>query len=107
MIECEVIAKNPAHKVKMQKQDTKVEVFTDEQIKQMLNFYRRIKRREKTYMAYRDYLIIVLILGTVIRRGEICNLQWSDVDFANRSISIFGKTRRKETMPITDKLAKF
>ncbi|MGE8037550.1 hypothetical protein [Lysinibacillus sp. NPDC093692] len=51
MIECEVIAKNPAHKVKMQKQDTKVEVFTDEQIKQMLNFYRRIKRREKTYMA--------------------------------------------------------
>ncbi|MGE8037549.1 tyrosine-type recombinase/integrase [Lysinibacillus sp. NPDC093692] len=49
----------------------------------------------------------MLILGTGIRRGEICNLQWSDVDFANRSISIFGKTRRKETMPITDKLAKF
>ncbi|MFB7158762.1 tyrosine-type recombinase/integrase [Lysinibacillus sp. NPDC056232] len=101
MVECEVISKNPAHKVKMQKQDTKIEVFTDAQIKQMLNFYRRIKQREKTYVAYRDYMVIVLILGTGIRRGEIVNLQWRDVDFVNRSISIFGKTRRKETIPIT------
>lgn len=106
MVECEVIKNNPAHKVKMQKDDVKIDVFTDEQIKQMLNFYRRIKQREKTYVAYRDYMIIVLILGTGIRRGEIINLQWNDVDFINKSISVFGKTRRKETIPITDKLAK-
>ncbi|MEH7480387.1 site-specific integrase [Neobacillus drentensis] len=72
----------------------------------MLNFYRRIKQREKSYVAYRDYMIIVTILGTGIRRGEIINLQWSDVDFINKSISVFGKGRRKETIPITDKLAK-
>lgn len=106
MVECEVIKNNPAHKVKMQKDDVKIDVFTDEQIKQMLNFYRRIKQREKTYVAYRDYMVIVTILGTGIRRGEIINLQWSDVDFVNKSISVFGKTRRKETIPITDKLAK-
>ncbi|WP_277878075.1 tyrosine-type recombinase/integrase [Halalkalibacter nanhaiisediminis] len=34
------------------------------------------------------------------------NLQWSDVDFVNKSISVFGKSRRKETIPITDKLVK-
>lgn len=106
MVECEVIKNNPAHKVKMQKDDVKIDVFTDEQIKQMLNFYRRIKQREKTYVAYRDYMVIVLILGTGIRRGEIINLEWNDVDFINKSISVFGKTRRKETIPITDKLAK-
>lgn len=106
MEECEVIKNNPAKKVKMQKNDVKIDVFSDEQIKQMLNFYRRIKQREKTYVAYRDYMIIVVILGTGIRRGEIINLQWSDIDFVNKSISVFGKTRRKETIPITDKLAK-
>lgn len=106
MVECEVIKNNPAKKVKMQKDDVKIDVFTDEQIRQMLNFYRRIKQREKTYVAYRDYMVIVAILGTGIRRGEIINLQWSDVDFVNKSISVFGKTRRKETIPITDKLAK-
>jgi integrase/recombinase XerD len=106
MVECEVIKNNPAKKVKMQKDDVKIDVFSDEQIRQMLNFYRRIKQREKSYVAYRDYMIIVTILGTGIRRGEVINLQWSDIDFINKSISVFGKSRRKETIPITDKLAK-
>ncbi|WP_328174584.1 tyrosine-type recombinase/integrase [Peribacillus simplex] len=106
MVECEVIKNNPAKKIKMQKDDVKIDVFTDDQIRQMLNFYRRIKQKEKSYFAYRDYMIIVTILGTGIRRGEIINLQWSDVDFVNQSISIFGKSRRKETIPITEKLVK-
>ena len=106
MVECEAIKNNPAKKVKKQKDDVKIEVFSDEQIKQMLNFYRRIKQRDKSYVAYRDYMIIVTILGTGIRRGEIINLQWSDVDFINKTIFVFGKTRRKETIPITDKLSK-
>jgi integrase/recombinase XerD len=106
MVECEVIKNNPAKKVKRQKDDVKIDVFSDEQIKQMLNFYRRIKQRDKSYVAYRDYMIIVTILGTGIRRGEIINLKWSDVDFINKTISVFGKSRRKDTIPITDKLSK-
>jgi integrase/recombinase XerD len=106
MVECEVIKNNPAKKVKRQKDDVKIDVFSDEQIRQMLNFYRRIKQRDKSYVAYRDYMIIIAILGTGIRRGEVINLQWSDVDFVNKSISVFGKSRRKETIPITEKLAK-
>jgi integrase/recombinase XerD len=106
MVECEVITKNPAQRVKMQKEDVKIDVFTDEQIRQMLNFYRRIKQREKSYFAYRDYMMIVTILGMGIRRGEIINLKWTDVDFINQTISVFGKSRKKDTLPITDKLAK-
>jgi integrase/recombinase XerD len=106
LVECEVIKTNPAKKVKMQKDDVKIGVFSDDQIRQMLNFYRRIKQREKSYVAYRDYMIIVIILGTGIRRGEVINLQWSDVDFINKTISVFGKSRRKETIPIIDKLVK-
>ncbi|MFC0472467.1 tyrosine-type recombinase/integrase [Halalkalibacter kiskunsagensis] len=106
MVECEVIKNNPAHKVKRQKEDVRIDVFTDEQIRQMLSFYRRIKQREKSYFAYRDYMMIVLILGTGIRRGEIINLTWDDIDFVNHNISVFGKTRRKETIPITSKLSK-
>jgi integrase/recombinase XerD len=97
---------NPAKRVKKQKEDIKIDVFSDEQILQMLNFYRRIKQREKSYIAYRDYMMIVTILGTGIRRGEIINLQWSDVDFVNQTISVFGKGRRRDTIPIPDKLSK-
>lgn len=106
MVECEVIKNNPAKKIKMQKEDVRIDVFNDEQIHQMLNYYRRIRRREKSYFAYRDYMMIVTLLGTGIRRGEIINLKWSDIDFINVTISVFGKNRRKETIPITEKLIK-
>lgn len=106
MVECEVIKSNPAQKVKFQKTDIKIDVFSDEQINQMLNFYRRIKRREKSYVAYRDYMLIITILGTGIRRGEIIGLKWSDVDFENLAVSVFGKSRRKESIPMTIKLTK-
>jgi len=106
MVECEAIKSNPAKRVKKQKEDVKIDVFSDDQIRQMLSYYRRIKQREKSYFAYRDYMMIVTILGTGIRRGEIINLQWSDVDFVNQNISVFGKNRRRETLPITEKLAK-
>ena len=59
MVECEVIQKNPAKKIKMQKDDVKINLFSDEQIQQMLSYYRRIKRREKDYFAYRDYMVII------------------------------------------------
>ncbi|RFU69251.1 hypothetical protein D0469_10000 [Peribacillus saganii] len=48
MVECEVITHNPAAKVKRQKEHVKIDVFSDDQIRQMLNFYRRIKQREKS-----------------------------------------------------------
>lgn len=89
MVECEVINNNPAKRVKRQKEDIKIDVFSDDQIRQMLNFYRRIKQREKSYFAYRDYMMIVIILGTGIRRGEIINLKWSDIDFVNQNIFVF------------------
>lgn len=41
MVECEVVKASPAKKIKLLKEDVKVEVFSDEQINQMLNFYRR------------------------------------------------------------------
>ncbi|NQX66654.1 tyrosine-type recombinase/integrase [Paenibacillus alba] len=106
MVECEVIKKNPAQQVKMQKEDVKIDVFTDEQISQMLSFYRRIKQRDKSYVAYRDYAIIFTILGIGIRRSEIINLKWSDIDFVNQTIAVFGKSRRRDILPITDKLVK-
>jgi integrase/recombinase XerD len=105
-VESEYINSNPAKKIKRLKEDVKINVFTDEQIQQMLAYYRRLKTRDKSYFAYRDYMLIVTLLGTGLRRSEIINLKWSDVDFQNLSISVFGKSRRKESIPITEKLAK-
>lgn len=106
MIECEVIKTNPAKKVNKQREDIRIDVFTDEQINQMLNYYRRIRQRDKSYYAYRDYMIIITLLSTGIRRMEAVNLKWNDVDLINQNVAVIGKTRVKETIPITDKLTR-
>ncbi|MEE6451723.1 tyrosine-type recombinase/integrase [Gottfriedia acidiceleris] len=106
MVEIEVIQNNPAKKIQRAKEDIKIEVFSDYHIKQMLNYYRRIKQREKAFYAYRDYSIIVCLLSSGIRLSEMCNLRWSDIDFSNCTMSVFGKSRTYETIPITEKLIK-
>lgn len=106
MVEIEVITKSPADKISRAKEDIKIEVFTDYHIKQMLTYYRRIRRRENAFWAYRDYTLILTMLGTGIRLTESTNLKWSDVDFKNQTLSIFGKNRKQESVPVTEKLLK-
>lgn len=106
--EIEIVTKktNPARKVKHIKEDVKIEVFSDYQIRQMLNYYRRLKHRDKTFYSYRDYTIIVTLLGTGVRLGELVNLQWRHIDLRNRIISVFGKKRITRSIPIAEKLSK-
>ncbi|QNG59442.1 tyrosine-type recombinase/integrase [Bacillus sp. PAMC26568] len=106
MIEIEVIEKNPANKIQKAKEDVRIEVFTDYHIKQMLNYYRRIKQREKAFWAYRDHTIIVTLLGTGIRLSELTAMKWTDIDFQNQTLSVFGKNRKRETMPVAEKVMK-
>lgn len=104
MIECEVIKNNPAKKIQKAREDVRIDVFTDYHIKQMLNYYRRIKQREKTFYAYRDYSIIVVLLGTGLRQSELCSLKWTDIDFKYQTLSVFGKSRKRESIPVADKV---
>ncbi|WP_338779522.1 tyrosine-type recombinase/integrase [Metabacillus sp. FJAT-52054] len=106
LVEEGMAKENVASKVQRQKTDVKINVFTDEQIHQMLGYYRSLRRREKSYFAYRGYMLIVTFLGTGVRRTEIINLKWSDVDLVNLTMSVYGKNRRKETIYMTEKLAK-
>ncbi|MCU5552602.1 tyrosine-type recombinase/integrase [Bacillus cereus] len=97
---------NPVRKLKPAKEDTKIEVFTDYHIQQMLRYYRRLKTRDKSFFGYRDHAIIVLLLSTGIRLGELVNIQWKDIDLVNQSVVLFGKARKQQSIPITDKLTK-
>lgn len=55
LIEEKIVSENMALKVKLQKEDVKIDVFTDEQIYQMLAYYRSLRRKEKSYFSYRGY----------------------------------------------------
>lgn len=104
LVEQEYIKNSPCDKVKYLETDTKIEVFTDSQIRQMLNYYRRLKNHDRQFAAYRNHTIIIVLLGTGIRLGELCNLKWVDIDMTEKLMQVYGKNRRQETVPITSKV---
>lgn len=108
MVESDIIAekRNPVQKIGYVKEEIKIEVFSNEQIKQMLGYYRKLKQRDKSFFAYRDYTMIVFLLGTGVRLGELVNLKWKDINFQHDTISVFGKKREQSSIPMTDKLKK-
>lgn len=95
---------NPARRIDYVKADVQIQVFSEAEIRQMLNYYRRIQSREKQFYAYRDYAIIITLLGTGMRLGEMCNLRWQDIDFANNMVIVQGKMRDRRSIPMAVKL---
>jgi integrase/recombinase XerD len=108
MVKNEIINEkcNPMLKIEKVKTDTKIEVFSDNHIKQMLGYYRRLKGREHSFYAYRDHTLILTLLGTGVRLGELCSLTWDKVDLVTATIIVYGKNRTQASIPITDKLVK-
>lgn len=96
----------PTKKLKYQKTDVRIEVFTDNQIKQMLAYYRKMKSIEKGFYAVRDFTAIYTLLGTGIRLGELANLTWDSIDFINFNLTVYGKKRQESSLPLTEKLKK-
>lgn len=97
---------NPTRKMKLAKEEVKIEVFQDYHIKQMLGYYRRLKTRDKSFYAYRDHTIIVFLLGTGSRLGEMVNIQWKEIDLVSQTATLFGKARKQQTVPLSEKLVK-
>ncbi|WJE55146.1 tyrosine-type recombinase/integrase [Bacillus cereus] len=63
----------------------------------MLRYYRRLKARNKSFYAYRDHSS---------RLGELINIRWSELDLVNQTVTLFGKARKQQTVPLMDKLVK-
>jgi integrase/recombinase XerD len=84
---------NPTKRIGFAKEDVKIEVFTDAQIKQMLTYYQKLKYRDKSYYAYRDFFLIIFLISSACRLGETVNLRWAEVDLHNQVITVNGKKR--------------
>ena len=54
------------------------------------------------YPAVRDRLIIELLYLTGMRRGELMNLKWTDIDFGRSVLKVTGKGSKERELPISD-----
>lgn len=85
-------------------EDKQFEIFTKEQVKALLDAPNR-----RTYPGYRDFVMMLVLLDTGLRIGEMTSLKVSDVDFALRQITVrweVAKTNKTRIIPISETTAK-
>ena len=97
-VKLEIIATNPARAEKLTIPKTvtpKVEIFTKQEAAEMLSC---LEREELQFQV-----LIQLAIMTGARRGELCALKFSDVDFTNKRITIERAAVKIKGQPITIK----
>jgi len=103
--ELEVFAENanPAKKIGYMQIEDKLEVYSEQQIKQILAYFRKQKNRGD-FLGHRNYVIILTLTGTGIRLGELASITWNNIDFTNGLITVYGKKRSYSSLPLYEKL---
>lgn len=59
---------------------------------------------EKTFLGFRDHLILDLFYQTGIRTSELINLKVNDVDFSLQQLKVLGKRNKERFIPLTDQI---
>ena len=94
------IDSNPFARVKIPKAPTKVITpFTEEQIQGLLQVI-----DTSSVVSFRNYAIILMLLDTGMRLGELIGLKQNDVDLRNRTLKVFGKGAKERRLPIGRRL---
>jgi integrase/recombinase XerD len=75
-------------------------VFTDDQVKKLVNF------RARRFFERRLHLLILILLDTGCRVSEATGLKVSDVDMDNLLFTLTGKGRKQRKVPFSLELRK-
>ncbi len=99
-----IISHSPAENVEYQTEKQEgFEVFTDDDVKAILAVPNR-----RTYTGNRDYIMMMLIIDTGMRVGEMSELRRGDIDISYRQIMIraeITKGGRMRTVPFSQTMA--
>lgn len=79
----------------------KVKVFSNEEIKLILNYFDK-----STFIGFRNYAIMCILFSTGMRKGELCNMYCTDIMFESGVINIIGKGDKQRHIPISPTLRK-
>ena len=89
------IKENPVTKVKFFKEDNTIVRYLAEEERE------RLLKACKLSDAIHLYPIVVVALNTGMRKGEILNLRWRDIDLANRFIHVeTSKSGKRRDVPM-------
>jgi len=104
----EAINKNPAAQLKSPRVNQKLPKFLNEiELEKLLSAPDRTNKTRHIKFRVRDKLILTLFTYTGIRKSELLNLNWQDVNLGQKNIIIRNsKNKIDRTVPLHDKVIK-
>ncbi len=111
---------NPLKCIKMPKcSQNKINIYCDSECERILRAAQYLTERSDEQKRLRWDLLIVVALSTALRRGELLNCTWRDIDFEEQTIKVSPKANTAETwewlvkdtdsrtLPLTDAFTQF
>jgi len=108
---------NPLKRIKMPKcPQNEINIYSDSECQRILKAAQNLTKKSNEQKRLRWDLFIVVALSTAMRRGELLNCTWQDIDFAEQTIKVSPKVNTAETwewrvkdtdrriLPLTDTL---
>jgi integrase/recombinase XerC len=96
--------KNPVRNItplKMEKRSTTTSLTRAEVI-DFLEFAKGQHRLSET--KFRNYLIVVFLFALALRRDEVANLKWDDVDFSQQTVNVYQKGGSYKLLPLPNNI---
>lgn len=101
----QIIAHNPLQKVHLPKiPDRLPKSLPEEAIQQLWNSFK--EENQKDYGVLRDKAIIALLYGSGLRRGELIDLKWTDIDVSRGAARILGKGGKYRQVPVNKEVVR-
>ncbi|ASS64356.1 Tyrosine recombinase XerD [Bacillus velezensis] len=95
-----IFEQNPAVMVGYQKEPEQTfEIFTNEDVSKLLS-----TPNKRTYTGFRDYVMMLILVDTGVRIGELTQTKISDIDLVYRQINLRAETtkaKRSRTLPLS------
>lgn len=94
---------NPADKVNTPKTPERLPKFVEQQNINLL-FNEPERFFEQSFEGIQEKLIMDILYSTGIRRNELIQLTWSDINFSTQQIKVTGKGNKQRLIPIGNQL---
>lgn len=94
---------NPADKINSPKIPERLPKFVEQQKINKL-FEEPEKYFKNTFEGMQEKLLIDVLYSTGMRRQELINLKWSDINFSSNQVKVTGKGNKQRLIPIGNEL---
>lgn len=100
------ISSNPADKIVTPKIPERLPKFVEQsKINHLLEEPEKYFTHKSAFENVQEQIIIDVLYATGMRRQELINLQWNDINFASQQIKVTGKGNKQRLIPVMKSLS--